>query len=93
MDNLNENEKNLISALSKWKLDRIDYEEIISTLAKNGRPDLIQSFKKSLLEDPDPDFNPDSQSECETCSETDSDLGEVEELVIGTTQDGFNYFE
>tara|TARA_R110001592_G_scaffold342978_1_gene633087 strand:+ start:11956 stop:12231 length:276 start_codon:yes stop_codon:yes gene_type:complete len=91
MENLNENENNLISALTKWKLDRIDYEEIISTLAKNGRPDLIQVFKKSLEEDPDPDFNPDSESE--SCSDTDSDTGEGEELVVGTTQDGFKYFE
>ncbi len=89
MDNLNENEKNLITALTKWKLDKTDYEEIISTLAKNGRPDLIQAFKKSLSEDPDPDFNPDSESE--SCSDTDSDLGEGEELVIGTTQDGFTF--
>ena len=89
MENLNENENNLISALTKWKLDRIDYEEIISTLAKNGRPDLIQVFKKSLEEDPD--FNPDSESE--SCSDTDSDTGEGEELVVGTTQDGFKYFE
>ncbi len=90
MDNLNDNEKNLISALTKWKMDQADYEEIISTLAKNGRPDLIQAFKKSVSEE-DPDFNPDSESE--SSSDTDSDLGEEEELIIGTTQDGFTYFE
>jgi len=39
-------------------------EEVLSVLAKNGRPDLIQAirilytdFLKSIEEDPDPDFD------------------------------------
>ena len=44
-------------------MDRITYEEIISTLAKCGRPDLIQEFKEFVSVDEDYSPSADAKKE------------------------------
>ena len=67
-------------------MDETDYEEIISTLAKCGRPDLIQSFKENVRRDYDykPTAKEKREAESEDCSE-----GESEELNVAIDDDGF----
>ena len=73
-------------------MDESDYEEIISLLAKNGRPDLIQSFKAALTGDPEwsPSLKETNDLNNEE-GEYDSDIGEPEHMIVGQTEDGFYY--
>ncbi len=73
-------------------MDETDYEEIISILAKNGRPDLIQAFVEVLTGDPDwkPSYKEQKEANAEE-GEYDSDIGEEEHNKVGATEDGFLY--
>tara|TARA_R110001592_G_scaffold59766_3_gene181464 strand:+ start:8354 stop:8593 length:240 start_codon:yes stop_codon:yes gene_type:complete len=73
-------------------MDETDYEEIISLLAKNGRPDLIQSFKEAMTGDPE--WTPSLKEKNDLNNEEgeyDSDIGEPEHMIVGQTEDGFYY--
>lgn len=61
-------------------MDQISFEEIVSILAKNGRPDLIMEFNEHVKVDPDykPSFvKRDSLSDSEGSATSESDY-EVE---------------
>lgn len=75
-------------------MDEIDFEEIISILAKNGRPDLIESFKTAITGDPDwtPDFKDTIQSKKDKKEsyEYDSGSAESEDLEVEVDSEGFH---
>lgn len=75
-------------------MDETDYEEIISILAKNGRPDLIASFKTALTGDEFQEWTPSLKEKKEHDKEEgeyDSDIGEEEKVKAAQTEDGFYY--
>tara|TARA_R110000823_G_scaffold100867_5_gene216768 strand:+ start:283 stop:486 length:204 start_codon:yes stop_codon:yes gene_type:complete len=63
-------------------MDEMSYEEIISILAKCGRPDLIASFKELIG---DPDYVQSSEEE----SSSDDDPCVMEELEVVVDNKGF----
>tara|TARA_R110000737_G_scaffold250032_2_gene259849 strand:+ start:391 stop:621 length:231 start_codon:yes stop_codon:yes gene_type:complete len=73
-------------------MDRITYEEIISTLAKCGRPDLIQEFKEFVSVDEDYSPSADAKKERlrkEVYSEDEGSADE-EDLTFSIDEDGFH---
>jgi hypothetical protein len=73
-------------------MDRITYEEIISTLAKCGRPDLIQEFKEFVSVDEDYSPAADAKKERmkkEVYSEDEGSADE-EDLTFTIDEDGFH---
>ena len=60
-------------------MDESDYEEIISTLAKCGRPDLIATFNEHIRRDYD--YRPTAKElrEAKQDEEDDSDISDLEE--------------
>ncbi len=74
-------------------MDEIDYEEIVSILAKNGRPDLIQSLAAALTGDADwtPDFKDTLQEkkDLKESYEYDSGSAEEESLEVNIDSEGF----
>ena len=67
-------------------MDETDYEEIVSALAKCGRPDLISCFKENVKRDYDykPTARERAEAESSDCSE-----GESEELNATQDDEGF----
>jgi len=64
-----------------------DYEEIISTLAKCGRPDLIAEFKEHVKRDFD--YKPTAKEKREAKDDDDCSTGEEEELNVKVDSEGF----
>jgi len=72
-------------------MDENDYEEIISTLAKHGRPDLIASFKECVKRDPD--YKPSAKEKREYAKqEGEYSDGSVEDEVIAGHVDAEGFY-
>ena len=68
-------------------MDECDYEEIISTLAKCGRPDLIAEFKEHVKRDFD--YKPTAKEIKEAKADDDCSTGEEEEINVKVDSEGF----
>lgn len=68
-------------------MDECSYEEIISTLAKCGRPDLIADFKEHVKRDYD--YEPTAKEKREAKADDDCSTGEEEEINVKVDEDGF----
>jgi hypothetical protein len=70
----------------KYKMDKVSYEEIISTLAKCGRPDLIQEFKEHIKIDED--YKPPLRSRKDSLSDSEGSAVS-EDVNIEVDEEGF----
>ena len=68
-------------------MDKGYYEEIISELAKLGRPDLIAEFKEHTKIDFD--YEPTARELKEAEEDDDCSTGEEEEINVKVDEDGF----
>lgn len=68
-------------------MDKNSYEEIISNLAKCGRPDLIQDFKENVKIDED--YNPPKRVKKEFYSEDEGSAESEEEYEVHVDSNGF----
>tara|TARA_B100000424_G_scaffold256840_1_gene237183 strand:- start:417 stop:635 length:219 start_codon:yes stop_codon:yes gene_type:complete len=68
-------------------MDPITFEEIKSTLAKCGRPDLIQELKEHVKIDED--YNPPNFIKKDKYSDTEGSAEEEEEYEVHEDSNGF----
>tara|TARA_R110000737_G_scaffold157324_3_gene185854 strand:+ start:1352 stop:1567 length:216 start_codon:yes stop_codon:yes gene_type:complete len=68
-------------------MDQISFEEIVSILARNGRPDLIQDFKENIKVDED--FEP-KLIRRDSLSDTEGSAEEEEAYSVYIDQHGFH---
>jgi len=68
-------------------MDKISYEEIVSTLAKCGRADLIQEVKEHVKIDSD--YEPPKRVKKEYYSEEEGSAEEEEEYEVQVDSEGF----
>jgi len=68
-------------------MDKVSYEEIVSTLAKCGRPDLIQELKDHVKIDED--YKPPKFTRKDKYSESEGSASEEEEYEIQVDANGF----
>tara|TARA_R110000824_G_scaffold394102_1_gene593696 strand:+ start:723 stop:941 length:219 start_codon:yes stop_codon:yes gene_type:complete len=68
-------------------MDHISSEEIISILAKNGRPDLIQEFKDHIKVDED--YVPPSRTRKDSLSLSEGSADSEESYQVNVDEEGF----
>tara|TARA_R110002049_G_scaffold3929_6_gene28527 strand:- start:1293 stop:1508 length:216 start_codon:yes stop_codon:yes gene_type:complete len=68
-------------------MDMITFEEIVSVLARNGRPDLIQEFKEFVKVDED--YKPPPRNTNDSLSDTEGSATD-ESLEFIVDEDGFH---
>lgn len=68
-------------------MDNITFEEIISILAKNGRPDLIVECKQNIKIDPD--YKPSSFMRKDSLSDDEGSAVSEEEYEVHQDSEGF----
>jgi len=70
-----------------YRMDNITFEEIISILAKNGRPDLIVECKENIKIDPD--YKPSSFMRKDSLSDDEGSAVSEEEYEVHQDSEGF----
>ncbi len=68
-------------------MDQIAYDEIISVLAMNGRPDLIQEFKYNVKVDKD--YEPPKYVRKENLSDSEGSAYSESDYEVEEDEDGF----
>jgi hypothetical protein len=68
-------------------MDQIAYDEIISVLAMNGRPDLIQEFKYNVKVDKD--YEPPKYVRKECLSDSEGSACSESDYEVDVDEDGF----
>ncbi len=68
-------------------MDKISYEEIVSTLAKSGRSDLIQELKDHVKIDED--YTPPKRIKKDKYSDSEGSASEEEEYEVQVDSEGF----
>ena len=68
-------------------MDLVTFDEIVSLLAKNGRPDLIQEFKEFVKVDAD--YKPPPRKRKDSLSDTEGSATD-ESLEFIVDEDGFH---
>ncbi len=68
-------------------MDQIAYDEIISVLAMNGRPDLIQEFKQYVKVDKD--YEPPKYVRKECLSDSEGSAYSESDYEVDVDEDGF----
>jgi len=68
-------------------MDQVSFEEIVSILARNGRPDLIAEFTENVKVDED--YKPPSFLKREKYSDDEGSAATEEEYSVSEDEEGF----